>query len=225
MCVVKIDPKRPDKKIIESAASVIKKGGLVVFPTETVYGIAANLLDRGAIDKLYRIKSRPLNKPFTVHISDLKVIKDMGCTVTKQARRLIDKFWPGPLTIILKSKDKRSIGFRMPSNRVALDLIKTSGVPIAAPSANLSGGRPPISAEEALKDLGGEVDMVLDAGATDVGIESSVIDLTVEPPRVLREGAIKSRELSKIMTNDKILPPRRDPDKTGKRPNYRGLRN
>ncbi len=195
MYVVKIDPKRPDKGIIASAAKIIKKGGLVVFPTETVYGIAANLLCPKAIDKLYRIKSRPLNKPFTVHISDLKMIEGMDCKVTGRARRLIDKFWPGPLTIILKSKDKKSIGFRMPANRVALDLIQASGVPLVAPSANLSGGKPPTSASQLLKNLGSKVDMVLDAGGTDIGIESSVIDLTVKPPRVLREGAIREKIL------------------------------
>ena len=202
--VVKIDSQRPNKEIIAKASEIIKKGGLVVFPTETVYGIAANLLDKKAIERLYKIKSRPVNKPFTVHISDLKMIEGMGCKVTGQARRLIDKFWPGPLTIILKSKDKRSIGFRMPSNRVALDLIKASRVPIIAPSANLSGRIPPASAADTLKDLDGKVDMVLDAGKTDIGIESSVIDLTVKPPMVLREGAISAAEIKKCIAKRRV---------------------
>lgn len=199
MYVVKIDPQRPNKEIIAKASEIIKKGGLVVFPTETVYGIAANLLDKKAIERLYKIKNRPVNKPFTVHISDLKTIEGMGCKVTGQARRLIDKFWPGPLTIILKSKDKRSIGFRMPSNRVALDLIKASRVPIIAPSANLSGRIPPASAADILKDLDGKVDMVLDGGNAEIGVESTVVDLTVKPAKVLREGAIESKQILKYL--------------------------
>lgn len=194
---VKIDPKRPDKKIIAEAAGIVKKGGLVVFPTETVYGIAANLLDDKAITKLYEVKNRSRSKPFTVHISDIKMIEKMGCKVTGRAQALIDRFWPGPLTIILKSENGSTIGFRMPANRIALEFIKAVGTPIVAPSANLSGKAAPKSAKEALKDLEGHVDMVLDAGLTDIGLESTVIDLTAAPPKVLREGAIKAEDLKK----------------------------
>lgn len=194
---VKIDPKRPDKKIIAEAADIVKKGGLVVFPTETVYGIAANLLDDNAITRLYKIKKGRRGKPFTVHISGIKMIEKMGCKVTRRAKALIDRFWPGPLTIILKSENGKTIGFRMPANRIALEFIKTVGVPIVAPSANLSGKDAPTSAKEAIKDLEGRVDMVLDAGLTDIGLESTVIDLTAAPPKVLRVGAIKAEDLKK----------------------------
>lgn len=197
MYAVKIDPKRPDKKIIASAADIVKKGGLVVFPTETVYGIAANLLDDKAITKLYEVKNRPRSKPFTAHISGIKMIEKMSCKVTRGAKALIDRFWPGPLTIILKSENGKKIGFRMPANRIALEFIKAVGAPIAASSANLSGKAAPTSTEEILKDLEGKVDMVLDAGLTDIGLESTVIDLTAEPPKVLREGAIKAEDLKK----------------------------
>lgn len=197
MYAVKIDPKRPDKKIIAEAADIVKKGGLVVFPTETVYGIAANLLDDKAITKLYEVKNRSRSKPFTVHISDIKMIEKMGCKVTRRAKALIDRFWPGPLTIILKSENGSTIGFRMPANRIALEFIKAVGAPIVAPSANLSGKAAPTSAEEALKDLEGHVDMALDAGLTDIGLESTVIDLTAAAPKVLREGAIKAEDLKK----------------------------
>lgn len=197
MYAVKIDPKRPDKKIIAEAADIVKKGGLVVFPTETVYGIAANLLDDKAITKLYEVKNRSRSKPFTVHISDIKMIEKMGCKVTRRAKALIDRFWPGPLTIILKSENGKTIGFRMPANRIALEFIKAVGAPIVAPSANLSGKDAPTSAKEALKDLEGRVDMALDAGLTDIGLESTVIDLTASPPKVLREGAIKAEDLKK----------------------------
>jgi len=197
--VVKIDPKRPDKGTIASAAGIIKKGGLVVFPTETVYGIAANLLNKDTVDKLYKIKKRSHTKPFTVHISDLKMLEGMGCRITKEAKVLIDKFWPGPLTIILKSGDGKKIGFRMPANSVALALISAAGVPVIAPSANISGKKAPTSAEEVLKDLDKEIDMILDSGKTEVGIESTVIDLTVNPPKILREGAVSAKELLRII--------------------------
>lgn len=197
MSVIKIDPANPDKAAIAVAAKIIKDGGLVVFPTETVYGIAANLLDKKAVERLYRVKDRPEGKPFTVHISDLRMIRDMDCAITGAAEKLIAKFWPGPLTIILKSNKGRNIGFRMPANKTALELIMASGVPVVAPSANLSGKPAPTTAGEAMADLEGRVDMAIDGGRTEVGLESTVVDLTVDPFKVLRVGAIKEEELSK----------------------------
>lgn len=197
--VIKIDPDKPDKDVIAYAAGVIRSGGIVAFPTETVYGLAANLLDDKAIKKLYRIKSRSRGKPFTVHIADLRPIKKMGCRITGSARRLIKKFWPGPLTIILRSESAGAVGFRMPANAAALELITSSGVPVAAPSANISGRRPPTGAGGVLRDLDGKIDIVLDAGRTKVGVESTVIDMTVSPPVILREGAINSKRLRKAL--------------------------
>lgn len=197
--VLKTDPRRPDKKVIAAAAKVIRQGGLVAFPTETVYGLAANLLNEDAIKALYAVKERAQNKPFTVHIADLNIIRKMGCSITAQARRLIEKFWPGPLTIVLKSKTGPKIGFRMPANKVALELIKSAGLPVVAPSANLSGSKPPTDAEGVLKELNGKIDIVIDAGPTDVGVESTVIDLTVYPPVILREGAIKRGQIEKSL--------------------------
>ena len=199
--VVKIDPKRPDKKQIQSAAEAIRKGLLVVFPTETVYGIAANFLDEKAVDNLYNIKKRPRNKPFTVHIADIKMISSLGCVLTKEALCLISRFWPGPLTIILKSSGNRKLGFRIPANRVALELIKAAAVPIVAPSANLSGNVAPKNAQDVLKDLDGKIDMLLDAGQTDIGVESTVVDLSVEPPKILREGALRREEIERILNS------------------------
>ena len=197
--IIKIDPANPDKRKIAIAAKVIREGGLVVFPTETVYGIAANLLDRKALERLYMVKARPEGKPFTVHISDLKMIRDMGCEITGTAEKLMAKFWPGPLTIILKSRKGRKIGFRMPADKTALELIRLSGVPVVAPSANLSGKPAPATAEEARADLEGKIDMVIDGGRTEIGLESTVVDLTVDPFKVLRAGAIKEEELSKTV--------------------------
>ena len=197
--VIKIDPANPDKKKIAIAAKVVREGGLVVFPTETVYGIAANLLDGKAVERLYRVKARPEGKPFTVHISDLKMIRDMGCVITGTAEKLMAEFWPGPLTIILKSHKGEKIGFRMPADKTALELIRASGVPVVAPSANLSGRSAPTTAEEAMADLEGKIDIVIDGGRTEVGLESTVVDLTVNPFKVLRAGAIKEDELSKAV--------------------------
>jgi L-threonylcarbamoyladenylate synthase len=198
--VVKVDPKDPDPKAIAAAAKAIRRGALVAFPTETVYGVAANLLDRKAVDRLYEAKKRFRGKPFTVHIADAKAIRAMGCAVTKKARRAIDRYWPGPLTIILKSKDGRKVGFRMPANRVALELLRAAAVPVAAPSANTSGEAPPTDADSVLAGLDGAIEMLLDSGPTEIGVESTVVDLAVEPPRVLREGAVKARTLLKFLT-------------------------
>jgi L-threonylcarbamoyladenylate synthase len=206
--VVKIDPRRPDKNQIESAAQAIREGKLVAFSTETVYGIAANLLDENAVENLYKIKGRPKNKPLTVHIADIKIIESLGGLLTKEALRLINKFWPGPLTIILKSKNGQTLGFRMPANKVALELIRAAKVPVVAPSANLSGNAAPTSADEALKDLDGKIDILLDSGSAKIGVESTVVDLTVVPPKILREGAIKRAKIEKIIANSKVKNPK-----------------
>lgn len=195
--VIKLNPEAPAEEAISRAAEIIRKGGLVAFPTETVYGIAANFSDAKAVDKLYEVKARPRNKPFTVHISDARMMRDMGCAIDGRTARIIKKFWPGPLTILLKSDTGGKIGFRMPANKIALLLIKEAGVPVIAPSANLSGNRAPDTGAEVLRQLDGRIDMLLDAGPTEVGVESTVLDLTVTPPEILREGAIKKEELLK----------------------------
>ena len=197
--VLKVDPRRPDAAAIACGARVIREGGLVGFPTETVYGLAAHRSDRKAIDRLYAVKKRSRGKPLTIHISDTTMICSAGCRMTGSAKILAKNFWPGPLTILLKSAGGRKIGFRMPANTVALRLIAASKVPVVAPSANLSGKRPPTSAAAVLKGLGGKIDLVLDGGRTAVGIESTVIDVSVSPAVILREGAIKARVLAKFI--------------------------
>jgi L-threonylcarbamoyladenylate synthase len=199
--VLKVDPARPERKAILAAAKIIRLGGLVAFPTETVYGLAANCADKKAMARLCRVKKRPEGKPFTVHISGSAIIRKMGCRVTGEAKALMDKYWPGPLTLVLPAKGGKKIGFRMPANKVALELIKISRVPVAAPSANLSGSRPPVKASDVLKELDGKIDMLIDAGKTDVGVESTVIDMTVKPFKVLREGAIKEKAIRRAVHN------------------------
>lgn len=181
---------------------MLKDGGLVAFPTETVYGIGANLLDKKAVKRLYEVKKRPRNKPFTVHIASLGQIKALGCALDGRAKKLAGKFWPGPLTMVLKSRKGGSVGFRMPANKVAIELIKAAGVPVIAPSANLSGANPPTRAGEIIRSLGGKIDIIIDSGPTDVGIESTVADLTRKEIRVLRVGAVNIEELEKILSNE-----------------------
>ncbi len=197
--LITVDPDKPNEDVIAYAAGIVRNGGIVAFPTETVYGLAANVFNKKAVERLYSIKSRPRAKPFTVHIADTSAIEKMGCRISKKAARLIKKFWPGPLTIILKSRDGRKVGFRMPANTTALRLISAAGVPVIAPSANLSGKTPPVSAREALKDMDGKIDMVLDAGRTKIGVESTVIDITASACVILREGAISSKLLLKAL--------------------------
>ena len=194
--VLKVDPRNPQEKTIKIAAEILKKGGLVAFPTETVYGLGADYSNNKAVEKLYKVKNRPRNKPLTLHVSDVDMLKEFVPKIPGLAQRLINRFWPGPLTIVITSKDGKKLGFRMPMNKIALRLIKECGAPLVVPSANPSGARSPKNANEVLRSLGRKVDMVLDGGTSEIGIESTVIDSTVFPCRILREGAISKARIS-----------------------------
>jgi L-threonylcarbamoyladenylate synthase len=201
--VIQIDPARIDSILIERAARIIRGGGLVAFPTETVYGLGADATSERAVLKIFEAKRRPADNPLIAHVSDREMLDRIASGIGSKAERLIERFWPGPLTLVLKRKPilARSvtagldtIAVRMPDSSVALELIQCSRVPLAAPSANLSGRPSPTLAEHVLRDLEGRVDMIIDAGATAIGIESSVVDLTTDPPIILRPGWI-TREL------------------------------
>jgi len=192
--VIKLNPDFPEEDLINEAARVLKDGGLVAFPTETVYGIAANILKQDTIDRLYEIKKRPKDKPFSVHIADFDSLKQLGIELSKDAERVAKRFWPGPLTLVALNNKKEKIGLRMPDNKIALLLIKKAGVPVVAPSANLSGNKPPVSAAEVLKDMDGCVDIILDGGRSKIGIESTVMDVAERPFKILRQGAIPDKE-------------------------------
>ncbi|MBU4377069.1 MAG: threonylcarbamoyl-AMP synthase [Candidatus Omnitrophica bacterium] len=196
--VLKVDAGTSGKEAIKKAAAVIKEGGLVAFPTETVYGLGADYLNENALKRLYEVKVRPPNKPFTVHISDLGILDKLSCEISEKAGRLIKKFWPGPLTLIFKAKDGAKVGVRMPSNKIALDFIAACGTPIAAPSANISGKRPPTDAAEVLSVLDGKIELILDGGKTEIGVESTVLDVSAEPYKILREGAVKKAEIEGV---------------------------
>lgn len=213
--LMKVNPNRPSQKKIEAAAEIIMRGGLVAFPTETVYGLGANALDGNAVKKIYEAKGRPLDNPVIVHIADIEELGKVAVE-TRRARDLMEKFWPGPLTLVLrKSKSLPrattagldTVAVRMPRNKVALDLIASSSVPIAAPSANISGGPSPTSAEHVLQDLAGRIDAVLDGGETKIGVESTVLDLTSPIPIILRPGGVTAEELEEVIGRIRFAPP------------------
>lgn len=193
--IIRINPNFPEKDLIKEAARLLRKGGLVAFPTETVYGVGANYLDKEAIDRLYKIKKRSRTKPFTVHIAEFGTLKELMIDLPENAERIIQRFWPGPLTIVAFNKEKERIGIRMPRNKIALELIREASIPMVAPSANISGGKAPNSAKDVVNELFGSIDMILDGGYTDIGIESTVLDVTREPFTILRQGALSREDL------------------------------
>ncbi len=205
--MLRVNREEPEIGKIRVAADVIRRGGLVAFPTETVYGLGADALNRKAVARIYAAKKRPLDNPIIVHVASEEVYK-LSETVPETANKLIDSFWPGPLTLVLKASETvprattgglDTVAVRMPSLKVALALIRESKTPIAAPSANLSGRPSPTTAEHVKQDLFGRIDVILDAGPTKVGVESTVLDLTVDPPQVLRPGGVPYEELKRTL--------------------------
>lgn len=194
--------------VLDRAADIIKNGGTVAFPTETVYGLGADGLNPEAVLKIFKAKERPPGNPLSLLVYSKEDIKKVAKNVPENAFRLMDAFWPGPLTIILEKTDivpditsgnLQSIGVRMPDHRIPLELIKRAGTPLAAPSANLSGKLSPSLAAHVISDLTGRIDAILDGGKADIGLESTVIDMTVKPPVVLRPGAVSIEELENII--------------------------
>ncbi|WP_160678361.1 L-threonylcarbamoyladenylate synthase [Clostridium sp. C8-1-8] len=204
-----IDDIKVGEVYIDRAASTIVKGGTVVFPTETVYGLGANALDEEAVKKIFVAKGRPQDNPLIVHVAD-KNIEYLVKDIPNVAKKLMDRFWPGPLTIILNKKDiipeitsagLKSIGIRMPKDNIALELIKKSKTPIAAPSANISGRPSPTDVHRCVEDLEGRVDFIIGGINSNVGLESTIIDCTVNPPCVLRPGGVTLNMLREVDEN------------------------
>lgn len=200
-----IDEADPHVPYLEEAASLVVSGGLVIIPTETVYGIAANALDPEAVKKLYEVKKRPAGKPFSLLVSGSAQVEQLAVDIPIAAYKLISRFWPGPLTIILKSGKNGTVGVRMPDHRVALALLDSAGVPVACPSANLSGNEPPVECGKALSELDGLVEMAVDSGPCRLSRESSVVDLTGAEARVLRTGAVGETEITLALKNKTVL--------------------
>ena len=195
--IFKIDPSRPDPKTIGSCARVIKRGGLVAFPTETVYGLGAKAFDKAAERKIYRVKKRPRAKPLTIQVAGIKTVERLCSRLAPEAKRLAKRFWPGPLTMVLNASSGKKAGFRIPDNKIAISLIRRSGVPLVVPSANLSGKRAAVDAKKVLEYFYGRIDAVLDGGRTHIGVESTVVDMTGKRPRILRHGAIPRADILK----------------------------
>ncbi|MBI1870188.1 MAG: threonylcarbamoyl-AMP synthase [Chlamydiae bacterium] len=198
----------PTPFFIEQAASLIKKGGLVAFPTETVYGLGANALDPIAVAKIFEVKGRPHFDPLIIHILDISFLDFLCQNVPDQARILAQKFWPGPLTLVLPKKKiipdlvtsgLQTVAIRIPSHPIALELIRISGVPIAAPSANPFKYLSPTTAEHVLNQLGNKVDMILEGGPCSIGLESTVMDLSNDEPCILRPGGLALEEIESVI--------------------------
>lgn len=196
-----------NRENIKLAAEIIKQGGLVAFPTETVYGLGANGLDSIAAAKIFEAKNRPTFNPLILHINSIDMLKQIAEVQNKKAVDLMERFWPGPLTLVLKKKETvpeiitaghSTVAVRMPANKIALELIEKSGVPIAAPSANSFGQLSPTKAQHVKKQLGDKVDVILDGGATEVGIESTILEVTESEIFLLRPGGLAVESIEEI---------------------------
>ena len=197
-----------DKLIISEAGRIIREGGLVAFPTETVYGLGGDAFSPDAAAKIYAAKGRPSDNPLIVHIAKVEDLKALSDEVPQAAYMLADKFWPGPLTIIVKKNDRvpmsvtgglNTVAVRLPANTIARGIIEESQTFIAAPSANLSGRPSPTTGEHVIEDLSGRVDMIVDGGTIDIGLESTIVDLSETIPVVLRPGFITVEELREVI--------------------------
>ena len=213
--VLEVDSQKPEAEKIRIAAAFIQKGGLVAFPTETVYGLGADALNPKAVLALFKAKKRPSDNPPIVHVGNAKDVYKLAKAVSPKAERLMKEFWPGPLTLIFQRSEivpdvtvagLGTIAIRIPRHNVALALIRESACPIAAPSANLAGKPSPTSAKHVLDDLNGRIDAILDAGPTQVGVESTVSDMTTDPPQVLRPGGTPYEVLKRVLGKVELNP-------------------
>jgi L-threonylcarbamoyladenylate synthase len=206
--VLRVDPTRPDRDVIARAAERLRAGGLVAFPTETVYGLGAHALDRDAVLRLFAAKGRPAHDPVIVHVDTIERIDPLVTEVPDTALTLAARFWPGPLTLVMRRSSQvpdevtaglDTVAIRVPAHPVAATLLMAAAIPIAAPSANLFSRPSPTQASHVLEDLHGRIDLILDGGATMLGIESTVIDLSTETPTILRPGATTIEMLREVV--------------------------
>lgn len=206
--VIKIDENNIEQSMIRAAGEILKRGGLVAFPTETVYGLGGNALSKESSGKIYAAKGRPSDNPLIVHISNMEQLPAIVDHIPEEVYRLAEAFWPGPLTIILNKSELvplettgglATVAVRMPANPIALALINAAGGYVAAPSANSSGKPSPTKAKHVLEDLNGSIDMIIDGGSVEIGIESTIVDLTEQRPVILRPGYITQEMLEKVL--------------------------
>jgi L-threonylcarbamoyladenylate synthase len=216
---IKLDSLNSDdtRAKIRVAAEVIRRGGTVAFPTETVYGLGANALMPEAVMKIFNAKERPADNPLIVHIASKRMLSTLvDGTLSTTTKKLVSHFWPGPLTLLFRKAPivpavvtcgLRTVAIRMPAHPIALALIRAAKTPIAAPSANLAGRPSPTTAEHVLQDLRGRIDIVIDGGRTNIGVESTVLDLTTEPPTILRPGGVPIETLRAVIGKEVKLHP------------------
>lgn len=213
--VIKVEPETFKDSELREACEILKRNGLVAFPTETVYGLGGDAMHKEASAKIYAAKGRPSDNPLIVHIADKDSLKDIAEEVPENAVKLMDAFWPGPMTLIFKKTDKvprsttgglETVAVRMPSHPVARELIRQSGVYIAAPSANTSGRPSPTKAEHVIEDLSGKIDMIIDGGSVGIGLESTIVDVSEDVPVILRPGYITKKMLEEVVGEVKVDP-------------------
>ncbi|MEW6008823.1 MAG: L-threonylcarbamoyladenylate synthase [Candidatus Omnitrophota bacterium] len=204
--IFKMSDEAIDYNYLNECVRIIERGGIVGFPTETVYGLGINAADNKALRRLYEIKNRPLDKPLTLHISSFSKIEDFTSDTSTKPYKLIDKFWPGPLTLILKAKAKNeTVGLRCPANKIAQELINRTTRTILATSANLSDKQPAIGSSAVLSDFSGKIEAIIDAGKTRLGSESTIVDLSAEGIKFLRIGAIEKEAIEKVLNTKVVL--------------------
>lgn len=231
--IIKIDKNDIKEEQIEKAANIIRREGLVAFPTETVYGLGANAFSEEAAGKIYAAKGRPSDNPLIVHIGDLKMVDRLAREVSTDARKVMEAFWPGPFTVVLKKLPEvpsgttgglDTVAIRMPDHPIALALINQADIGIAAPSANLSGRPSPTLAEHVIEDLSGQIDMIIDGGPVGIGIESTILDLTGEIPTILRPGFITKAMIEACLGKDIITDPAIIGESTDQAPKAPGMK-
>lgn len=210
-----VDPACPDDDFLQQAGAALRKGGLVAFPTETVYGLGANALNAQAVTNIFRAKGRPADNPLIVHIESIAALNNYIEEIPPLVYPLAARFWPGPLTLVLRGNDVfpaevtgglETVAVRVPAHPVALALIGAAGVPVAAPSANISGRPSPTTAAHVLDDLSGRVGLVLDGGSAGLGVESTVLDLSRKNPVILRPGGVTKQDLEDVLGSVELDP-------------------
>ena len=227
------DTKQIKNEELAEAAQILRDGGLVAFPTETVYGLGANALDETAAKKIYAAKGRPSDNPLIAHISCLEELKPLVAYIPEAGRKLAEAYWPGPLTMVFPKSDivpygttggLDTVAVRMPSDPVANRLIKLAGVPVAAPSANTSGRPSPTTAQHVWQDMEGKIEMILDGGPVGIGVESTIVDVSGNVPTLLRPGAITMEMLRETVGRVEIDPAIQAPPSADLRPKAPGLK-
>lgn len=220
------------QEVFSQASAILRNGGLVAFPTETVYGLGGDALNPEAAGLIYSAKGRPSDNPLIVHVADTDSVYHLASEINAQAKMLMEAFWPGPLTIIFKKKDivpdattggLDTVAIRMPSHPVAMKLIRESDIYIAAPSANLSGRPSPTEAAHVIEDMNGRIDMILDGGPVGIGIESTIVDVTGDRPTILRPGFVTG-EMIKRLLGDVVIDPALESVDASARPKAPGMK-